>query len=79
MKRVIVDYRKVPKNVLRVLAEKYPDGYDHEDTVSFKNSNGEWIRALEVTLNDTVYLVKVNAQSGSNIVKEIDTKDLGVE
>lgn len=79
MKRVIVDYRKVPKDVLKVLTEKYPDGYDHEDTVSFKNSNGEWIRALEIVINDTVYLVKVNAQSSNNTLKDIDIKDIGAE
>lgn len=76
MKRVIVDYRKVPKDVLKVLTEKYPDGYDHEDAVSFKNSNGEWVRALEIALNDTVYLVKVNAQSSNNTLKDIDINDI---
>lgn len=72
MKRVIVDYRKVPKDVLGVLTEKYPDGYDHEDIMSFKNSTGEWIKALEIAINDTVYLVKVNAHSSHNLSKDID-------
>lgn len=76
MKRIIVDYRKVPIEVLNILREKYPDGYHHEDTMSFKKSNGDWIRALEVVLNDTVYLVRVNDSSNNGKIVDIDHLDL---
>lgn len=38
MKRVIVDYSKLTINILNILIEKYPDGYDHTNIIKFKNS-----------------------------------------
>lgn len=62
MKRVIVDYSKLTINILNILIEKYPDGYDHTDIIKFKNSKAETISAVEVRTDDTVYLVKISSQ-----------------
>ena len=43
MKRVIVDYAKLTTDILDLLVEKYPDGYDYSDVISFKNAKGETI------------------------------------
>lgn len=40
--------------------EKYPDGYDDDDIISFRNANGERIEAVEVLTDDTKYLVKIS-------------------
>lgn len=60
MKRVIVDYEKLTANILDLLVEKYPDGYDYSDIISFQNSEGKTINAVEVRTNDTIYLVKIS-------------------
>ncbi|WP_246849165.1 hypothetical protein [Aquimarina sp. U1-2] len=60
MRRVIVDYKKLNKNILNLLVEKFPDGYDDSDIVSFKNHHNEAIEAVEVRTEDTVYLVKIS-------------------
>jgi hypothetical protein len=60
MKRVIVEYAKLTKDILDLLIEKYPNGYDYEDIISFKNSKGETIKAVEVKTEDTDYLVKIS-------------------
>jgi hypothetical protein len=60
MKRVIVEYAKLTRDILDMLIEKYPDGYDYEDIISFKNAKGETIKAIEVKTEDTNYLVKIS-------------------
>lgn len=62
MKRVIVEYAKLTTDILDMLIEKYPDGYDYEDIISFKNAKGETIKAVEVKTEDTNYLVKISTK-----------------
>ncbi|TXD83538.1 hypothetical protein ESY86_09005 [Subsaximicrobium wynnwilliamsii] len=62
LKRVIVDFKKLTPEILALLVEKYPDGYDDEQIISFKNANNELVEAVEVTTKDTKYLVKVSTK-----------------
>ncbi|MBU2997741.1 hypothetical protein KO500_14925 [Cellulophaga baltica] len=62
LKRVIVDFKKLTPEVLKLLVEKYPDGYDDLNIISFKNAHNERIEAVEVTTEDTKYLVKISAK-----------------
>ncbi|TXE09742.1 hypothetical protein FUA26_09650 [Seonamhaeicola algicola] len=59
MIRKIVDYQKLNQDILNLLVEKFPDGYDDDDIISFRNAKNEIIEAVEVKTDDTVYLVKV--------------------
>ena len=60
MKRIIVDYSKLNNDILDLLVEKFPDGYDREDVITFRNLKNELIEAVEVRTEDTTYLVKVS-------------------
>lgn len=62
LKRVIVDFKKLTPEVLKLLVEKYPDGYDDRNIITFKNAQGQRIEAVEVTTGDTKYLVKISAK-----------------
>ncbi|MEZ4874950.1 MAG: DNA primase [Flavobacteriaceae bacterium] len=62
MRRIIVDYKKLTPEILSLLVEKYPDGYDDNHIISFKNAKNEWVDCVEVKTEDTVYLVKVSAR-----------------
>ena len=62
LKRVIVDFKKLTPEILAMLVEKFPDGYDDRDVVSFKNAKNELIEAVELITEDTKYLVKVSAK-----------------
>ncbi len=62
LKRVIVDFKKLTPEVLKLLVEKYPDGYDDQNIITFKNANNELIEAVEVVTEDTKYLVKISAK-----------------
>ena len=62
MKRIIVDYKKLTPEILSLLVEKYPDGYDDKHIIKFKNAKNESIEAVEVKTEDTTYLVKISTK-----------------
>jgi len=62
LKRVIVDFKKLTPEVLKLLVDRYPDGYDDRDIISFKNALGDKIEAVEVLTDDSKYLVKISAK-----------------
>jgi len=62
LKRVIVDYKKLTPEILSLLVDKYPYGYDDDHIISFRNAKNELIEAVEVTTDDTKYLVKVSTK-----------------
>lgn len=67
MKRVIVDYAKLTNEILTLLVEKFPDGYDESDIIRFKNAKNESVEAVEVRTEDTIYLVKVSTKLADRI------------
>ena len=81
LKRVIVDFKKLTPEILALLVEKYPDGYDEDHIVSFRNAQNEIVEAVEVRTEDTIYLVKV----GKRLVKAMedfnddDDSDVGID
>ncbi|HET8735022.1 MAG TPA: hypothetical protein VFM69_00350 [Pricia sp.] len=62
LKRVIVDFKKLTPEVLKLLVDRYPDGYDDRNIITFKNAQGERVEAVEVLTDDTKYLVKISAK-----------------
>lgn len=74
MKRIIVDYKKLTPEILSLLVDKYPDGYDDDQIISFKNAKNETIDAVEVRTVDTVYLVKVSTRL-ENTMARFDEDD----
>jgi hypothetical protein len=67
MKRVIVDYAKLTNEILNLLVERFPDGYDDSNIVRFRNAKNELIEAVEVRTADTIYLVKVSMKLADRI------------
>jgi DNA-directed RNA polymerase subunit delta len=67
MKRVIVDYAKLTNEILNLLVEKFPEGYDDSDIIRFRNAKNELIEAVEVRTEDTIYLVKVSTKLADRI------------
>lgn len=67
MRRVIVEYAKLTNDILNLLVEKFPDGYDDEDIIRFKNAKNELVEAVEVRTEDTIYLVKVSTKLADRI------------
>ena len=67
MKRIIVDYVKLTNEILNLLVEKFPDGYDDSNIIRFRNAQNELIEAVEVRTEDTIYLVKVSTKLADRI------------
>ncbi|TDD73952.1 DNA primase [Flavobacterium caseinilyticum] len=67
MKRVIVDYAKLTNEILNLLVDKFPDGYDDSNIISFRNAKNELVEAVEVRTDDTIYLVKVSTKLADRI------------
>jgi len=75
MRRVIVEYAKLTTDILDMLIEKYPDGYDYNDVISFKNAKGETVKAIEVKTEDTIYLVKISDRLENAMEEYADDED----
>ncbi len=76
MKRVIVDYAKLTGDILNLLVEKFPEGYDDSDIIRFRNAQNELIEAVEVKTEDTIYLVKVSTKLASRMEKYDEEDDI---
>ena len=81
MKRLLIDYKKLPHQITSLLIESYPHGYGDSDIISFKNNKDEIIEAVEIRTVDTIYLVKISkclakfiAEFDDNIEKELDAR-----
>ena len=90
MKRIIVDYSKLTNEILNLLVDKFPDGYDDSNIIRFRNHKDEAIEAVEVKTDDTIYLVKISTKLSERMfnydedeemeeVPEIDAKSLELE
>ena len=71
MKRVLIDYKKLNPRVTNLLIESYPDGYGDEDIISFRNLSGEFIEAVELQTEDTLYLIRIS-KSLSHFIANFD-------
>ncbi|MBD3583032.1 DNA primase [Flavobacterium selenitireducens] len=76
MKRIIVDYNKLTNEILTLLLERFPDGYDDSHIVRFRNAQNELVEAVEVRTEDTIYLVKVSTKLASRLEKFDDDNEL---
>ena len=82
MKRVLVDYKKLDRDLAAMLIEAYPNGYGDDDIIAFTNTKGEIVQAVELRTEDAFYLVKIS-KSLSNFIsnfedaieKELDSKE----
>ncbi|NNC70001.1 MAG: hypothetical protein HKN90_04170 [Flavobacteriaceae bacterium] len=82
MRRVIVDYKKLTKDILDLLVEKYPEGYGDSDIIVFKNAVGELVEAVEVRTEETVYLVKISVkleQRMEDFMDDLEDEEISVD
>jgi hypothetical protein len=60
IKRVIKDYNTLSQEHIDLINEHYPNGFENENLVSFVTPKGQFIKALEVRTDDTIYLFKID-------------------
>jgi hypothetical protein len=79
MKRVIVDYAKLTHEILNLLVEKFPDGYDDSNIIRFRNAQNELIEAVEVRTEDTIFLVKISTNLADRIENYDEDDEIAAE
>lgn len=62
LKRIIVDFKKLTPEILAMVVQKFPNGYDDRHIIRFKNAANQSIEAVEILTEDTKYLVKISAR-----------------
>jgi hypothetical protein len=60
LKRVIKDYNTLSQEHIDLINEHFPNGFENENLVSFVTPKGQFIKALEVRTDDTIYLFKID-------------------
>lgn len=60
MKRIIKDYKSISPEHEELIAAHFPNGFENEHLVSFTTPKGEFIKALEIRTEDTIYLFKID-------------------
>jgi hypothetical protein len=75
MKRIIVDYSKLTNEILNLLVDRFPDGYDDSNIIRFRNTHNELVEAVEVRTEETIYLVKVSTKL-ANRLEKFEDEDL---
>ncbi len=57
-KKRLVSYQNLAPNILAMVHQQYPDGFDHA-IVQIENHKQEVFEAITLETNDTIYLIKV--------------------
>lgn len=79
MKRILIDYKKLPHDVAALLIETFPDGYGDDDIIAFQSAKGEYIETVELRTHDTLYLVKISKSLSSFIANFDETIEKELE
>ncbi|MBL6590383.1 MAG: hypothetical protein ISP60_01430 [Flavobacteriaceae bacterium] len=81
MKRLITSFEKLDDKQIELFKTQYPDGYSSQDIISFKNLKGIEIKTIQISSNDTIYLVKLNEKLINRIYNDDEelNEELGEE
>jgi len=74
MKRVIKDFKAISPEVMALINEQYPAGYDDHQLVTFVNAKGAFVKALEVRTEDIIYLIKLDRKLDDHISEYVEAE-----
>lgn len=75
MKRVIKDFKAITDDVVALINEQYPYGYEDSQLVTFVNAKGEFVKALEVKSDEITYLIKLDRKLDEHINDYMDSDE----
>lgn len=75
MKRIIKDYKNITPELLEILNERYPEGIDEDDLISFMNHQNERVMAVEIRYDDDIYLIKVSKKLAEKMDEALEDDD----
>lgn len=73
-KRIIVDYKNINQELMGILADIYPNGYEdyEDDIITYQNAKGETVKAIPLETDDTKYLFKISTELKRKVEAYID-------
>jgi hypothetical protein len=78
MKRIIKDYKNISQEHADLIAQHFPNGFENDNLISFTTPKGEFIKALEIRTEDTIYLFKIDKNMA--VVNDDESNDsMGVD
>jgi DNA-directed RNA polymerase subunit delta len=72
-KRIIKKYEQLPEDLLQLLKEKYPDGFE-DNLITFENIKGEIEIALPLETEEVDYLIKMPKNNMPEDDEEYDSE-----
>ncbi len=75
MKRIIKDYKNITPELLDILNNRYPEGIDEDDLITFTNHQNETVKAVEIRYEDDIYLIKVSKQLAAKMDEALESDD----
>lgn len=73
-KRIVIDYEKLPEEVVNRIKMEYPDGFE-ENLITFTNAKGAYVSALPFETEEIYYLVRMTESEARQIIKDDDDYD----
>lgn len=74
-RRIIIDYKNSTPELLALLTDKYPEGFDPGVMITYTNAKGELVRAVPLETEDTKYLFKVSVELQNQVDRYLDDLD----
>ena len=71
-RRIIIDYKNSTPELLALLTDKYPEGFDPGVMVTYTNAKGELVRAVPLETEDTNYLFKISIELQNQVDRYLD-------
>jgi DNA-directed RNA polymerase subunit delta len=71
-RRIIIDYNNSTPELLALLNDKYPEGFDPGVMVTYTNAKGELVRAVPLETEDTKYLFKISIELQNQLNRYLD-------
>ena len=68
-KRIVIDYEKLPAEIINSIKLEYPEGYE-ENLITFTNAEGRYISALPFETENIYYLIRMTEREARRIIKE---------
>lgn len=75
MKRIIKDFKSITDDVVALINDQYPYGYEDNELVTFVNAKGEFVKALEVKTDEITYLIKLDRKLDEHINDYLDADE----
>lgn len=70
-KRVVIDYEKLPDDIINNIKIEYPEGFE-DNLITFTNAKGAFVSALPFETEEVYYLIRMTENEAREIIEEDD-------